>query len=348
VTELLPQIKDFLPFLIVLLIVTFVLAVADRILIKRTTGKAQEHVARRQLAMITLTVTAIVALILALPVEDSVRNELLGLLGIVLTGIIAFSSTTFVSNIMAGLMLRSVKSFRPGDFIQSGDYFGKVTELSLFHTEIQSEDRDLITLPNLFLASNPVKVVRSSGTALHCELSLGYDVPHGEVERCLKEAALSAGLEDPFVQILELGDFSVTYRAAGFSPDVEHLLSVRSAFKAAILDTMHGAGIEIVSPTFMNQRVLSSEKPVIAEPGESTHMSAKQIFPETLLFDKADRLKRIEMLQSKIITLEDQVKALNKSEADPDIKQKELQQLAFQQDVAERLLAREKEKDTEE
>jgi small conductance mechanosensitive channel len=30
------------------------------------------------------------------------------------------------------------------------------------------------------------------------------------------EAARSAGLEAPFVLILELGDFSVTYRVAGF------------------------------------------------------------------------------------------------------------------------------------
>jgi len=58
------------------------------------------------------------------------------LLGNVLTGVIAFSSTTFVANMMAGLMLRSVKSFTPGDFIEAGDYFGKATERGLFHTEI--------------------------------------------------------------------------------------------------------------------------------------------------------------------------------------------------------------------
>ena len=55
-----------------------------------------------------------------MPVEKEVRSELLGLLGIVLTGIIDFSSTSFVANMMAGLMLRSVRSFRPGDFIEAG------------------------------------------------------------------------------------------------------------------------------------------------------------------------------------------------------------------------------------
>ena len=43
------------------------------------------------------------------------------------------SSTTFIGNIMAGLMLRVVRSFRPGDFVHVGDYFGRVSEQSLFH-----------------------------------------------------------------------------------------------------------------------------------------------------------------------------------------------------------------------
>jgi len=36
-----------------------------------------------------------------------------------------------------------------------GDYFGRVTERGLFHVEIQTEDRDLATLPNMFLVSQP-------------------------------------------------------------------------------------------------------------------------------------------------------------------------------------------------
>jgi Small-conductance mechanosensitive channel len=204
----------FLPLLITLAVVVLVLFLADWLFIRR---KRDNHSrSPRQIVMIVLSLAGIVAIILTLPVDSSVRHELLGLLGIVLTGLIAFSSTTFVANMMAGLMLRSVKSFSPGDFIHAGEHFGKVTELGLFHTEIQSEDRDLVTLPNLLLASNPVKVVRSSGTALNCTLSLGYDIPHQQVEKLLSKAALKAGLEDPFVQIMTLGDFSVTYKAAGF------------------------------------------------------------------------------------------------------------------------------------
>lgn len=345
--NLLHTLMDFLPPLLVAVVVIGALAVADRLLI----GKPRLHRRYRlwrQLAMIALTLVALVAVVLALPVGESLRAELLGLLGILLTGIVAFSSTTFIANIMAGLMLRSVRSFRPGDFVEAGDFFGKVTEQGLFHTEIQSDDRDLIALPNLFLATNPVKVTHFSGTVLSCEISLGYDVPHGKVEQVLKQAAADAGLEDPFVQILTLGDFSVTYKAAGFYREVRHLLSQRSAFKGAVLDALHGAGIEIVSPTFMNQRVLGEEQRFIPSPRPAPHdvSGAEDIFPETLLFDKANKAERIQMLENRKAGLEEELKAQGKAGNDAATASR-VQRLESRILIAETLLERERQKEEE-
>ena len=59
------------------------------------------------------------------------------------------------------------------------------------------------------------------------------------------------------MQLLEPGDFSVTYAIADFPADPKHLLTVRSRLRKAVLDTSHAAGVEIVSPFFMNQRSLS-------------------------------------------------------------------------------------------
>ena len=112
---------------------------------------------------------------------------------------------------MAGLMLQVVKSFNPGDFIRVGERMGRVTERGLFHVEIQTEDRDLTTLPNLHLATNPVTVVHSTGTIISAELSLGYDISHTKIEELLKQAVNQAGLQDAFVLIISLNDF--TYNA---------------------------------------------------------------------------------------------------------------------------------------
>ena len=195
-------------------------------------------------------------LIMAIPdqyLSETATGQLLSLIGILLSAAIALSSTTLIGNAMAGLMPRSVKSFHLGDFVRIGDHFGRVTEHGLFHVEIQTEDRDLTTLPNLYMVTNPVKVTLSSGTIVSAEVSLGYDIPNGKVEDCLKDAASNAGLSDPFVLITDLGDFSVSYRISGMLTEVRHLISVQSRLRRMMLDGLHRsaitiAGFEPISP----------------------------------------------------------------------------------------------------
>ncbi|MEO1534091.1 MAG: mechanosensitive ion channel family protein, partial [Planctomycetota bacterium] len=266
------------------------------ILLVRPTLESRVRNQRRWL-MLAVTIVVVVVLILRLPVPDQTIGALLQVLGLAVTALITLSSTTIAANMMAGLMLGRVGAFKPGDFIRvfgpGGETFGRVTARGLFHVEIQSEERDLMTVPNSFMIAHPVRTVRQDGTIVTCELSLGYDVPHSKIETLLAKAVEKAGLTDAYVQIRELGDFSVTYRAAGFLSDVKSLLTARSRLRAAILDTLHGAGVEIVSPTFMNQRRV--EEPVIAERSRKDPM-AKSAF-ESMIFDKAEDAERVERVR---------------------------------------------------
>jgi small-conductance mechanosensitive channel len=229
---------------------------------------------------------------------------------LLLTAIITLSSPTIAANAMAGFMLRSLRSFAVGDFIQVGEFFGRVTERDLFHVEIQTEDRDLLTIPNTYLASHPIKVVLATGTVVSAEVSLGYDVDNRIVEEALLEAIQAAGLEEGFVHIKALGDFSVVYRAAGFLSNVKQMLSMRSDLRRQMIDQLHQRGIEIVSPSFMNQR--ANTQPVIPKrkfvvPNQQTDM------PENLVFDKAERAQQIKELQDSYSELK-----LSLAEADTD------------------------------
>lgn len=264
---------------------------------------------RRQLAMLLAGIAGVIAVILTLPVSDELRSQLLSLFGLLITAMIALSSTTLVANTMAGLMLRSLGNFRAGDFIRVAEHFGRVTERGLLHTEIQTEDRDLITLPNLYLITQPVRVVLATGTLVSCELSLGYDVPRARISELLQQAAVDAELDEPFVHITELGDYSVGYRVSGFLEDVRRLVSVRSNLRARVLDSLHGGGIEIVSPAFMNQRQLDPAQRIIPEnapvapDGEATHA-------EGIMFDKAETAQRIAELREQRARLAREIEAL--------------------------------------
>ncbi len=235
-----------------------------------------------------------------LPVSEETRGHLLGLLGLLLTAIIAMSTTTLASNAMAGLMLRAMRNFHTGDFVRIGDHFGRVTETGLFHTEIQTTNRDLTALPNAFIANNPATVVRHSGTIIDATLSIGYDVPHSRVEALLLEAAEQTGLEDPFVLLLDLGNFAVSYRIAGFLGETRRMVSAGTVLRRAVLDTLQRAGIEIASPSLMSQRPLATGArlvPVEPPPAQSATHDEPTSLPEDIVFDKAEEAERIEQLR---------------------------------------------------
>lgn len=253
----------------------------------------------RQLVMLGFTIAGVVAIAISLPVSDSVQNQVIALIGISLSAVIAMSSTTIVANLMAGIILRMTQAFKTGDFIRVGDHFGRVADRGLFDTEIQTEQRELVSLSNSFLIAHPVAVVRSSGTIVSGTLSLGYDVEHRRVESLLVEAAQAAGLEEPFVLIVELGNYAITYRISGLLTEVKSLLTARSNLYRHVLDTLHRDGVEIVSPTFMNQRRMDEQVRIIPEAiGADT--APDNARPEDIVFDKAEESEQRENAKSQL------------------------------------------------
>lgn len=284
-------------------------------LVRRWVSEDPEARVRRQLLQVLVVLISFLVLALIVPLETETRGQLLSLFGLLLTGIVGLASTTFVSNAMAGFMLRSVSSFRTGDFVRVGEHFGRVTETSLLHTEIQSEDRDLITLPNLFLITQPVRVVRASGTLISADVSLGYDVHRQRIREALLEAATDAELADGFVQVIELGDFSISYRVSGFLQEVGSMVSKRSELRAKILDRLHEEGIEIVSPNFMNQRQLPADLQFMPQRYYHPESIEDRVEVEKIMFDKADLAARIENFRSQRQRLTEELKNLE-AEAD--------------------------------
>jgi small-conductance mechanosensitive channel len=267
---------------------------------------------KHSLIVVAIVLMFVVAAIIALPINEEMRKQLLTLLGLLLTLMMAFSSTSFVANAMAGLMLRGVDNLHAGDFVRVGEQFGRVTERGLFHTEIQTQERDLTTIPNLYLVSNPVSVVRSSGTIVAAEVSLGYDNDLDLIEKLLLEAAEETGLVESFVYVKTLGDFSVVYRVAGFLEEVKQLLTVRSTLRKNMFRTLHAAKIEIVSPTFMSQRVFDAQSKVLAESNyaKSQVDNGGSKSPEEMIFDKAETAEKKAILEQRKQLLKEKVAEL--------------------------------------
>ncbi|QDV44633.1 Mechanosensitive ion channel [Stieleria neptunia] len=309
--------SSLVPFLGTIAVVLVGLVVVDRMLKRRWKDNPDAQF-RFQLIMLLLTFAGLLLVILALPVSVETRGQLLSLIGILLSAAIALSSATFIGNMMAGIMLKAVKSARPGDFITVAELTGRITEMGLLHTEVQTELRDLVTVPNLYMVTHPMRVVRSSGTIIKSDISLGYDVPHEDVFRVLSEAASGAGLKDCFVQIRGLGDFSITYRVAGLLEDVKSLISARSRLNQAALDALHAADIEIVSPSFMNTRAIPENKRFIPQPTLKVVADRPRKTPtaEDIAFDKAEEAATVEQLRTSIQLIDADINARKSGPAD--------------------------------
>jgi len=309
VATVIEYLELLVPSAIALLLVVIGLGLARKLLETASGAGAESHF-RNELTMLLLSGLGLLVIVLALPLSDATRAQLLNLAGIVLSAGIALASTTFIGNVMAGLMLRAVRNFRTGDFVRVEGHFGRVTERGLLHTEIQTEDRDLTTLPNLYLVTHPVKVIRSSGTIVTATVSLGYDVDRARVERLLLQAARDAGLTDPFVHVTGLGDFSVSYRFAGFLEDVGQILSTRSHLNACGLDALHAGGVEIVSPTFMNTRAFDPTDRFVSNERRGPDPLARTTTAEDIAFDKADQAEQLERLRQIDGSVSEKVKEL--------------------------------------
>ena len=135
------------------------------------------------------------------------------------------------------------------------------------------------------------------------------------------QAGTEAGLEEPFVQVISLGDFSVTYRIAGLLTDVKSMISARSKLHKAVLDCLHNANIEIVSPTFVNSRPQPDDRVMIPVRQRIVQVNEPDApRPEDILFDKAEEA---EAIQRDKMTVEAELAAIQEQLSGADSEQKD-------------------------
>lgn len=298
------------PSIVLLVIVAMLLL--NRWIFKRMQTAANNHNITKGLIAFFLLLLGLLIFILSLPIDKEVKGQILGFLGIIFSAAIALSSTTVLGNLIAGIMNKAMNRFRNGDLISIDHLQGRVIKQELLHSEIQLEDSNFITIPNLYIAQQAVKLVRKSNTVISTEVSLGYDTDRHSIDKALKSAATAAGLKEPYVYIKSLGDFSVVYKIHGFLDDSSQYFSTNSLLNAMVMDHLHQAGIEIVSPGFVNQRRVDEQLMIPKKIKLEVAQSDKQETPEELVFGEAIASGKIENKKAYIEQIDqkiDQLKA---------------------------------------
>jgi small conductance mechanosensitive channel len=167
----------------------------------------------------------------------------------------------------------------------------------------------------------PVKVVRASGTIVAAKVSIGYEVSRHQLEDLFVQAGEAAELQEPFVQVVDLGDYSVVYRVAGFLPEPCRLLASRSKLRGAILETLSEAGVEIMSPMYMARREVN-EEPLLPHRINPSSRSKSRPSAEDRVFDKAEFASGFESQRNLAVETQETIAELKGTLAGPDAEER--------------------------
>lgn len=177
--------------------------------------------------------------------------------------VISLGSTTVIGNLMAGMVLTYMRSFKVGDQIKLKDIMGVVVEKTPFVTRIRTRQNEIISLPNSTVMSSEtvnysMSVENRHAVIVTVDVVVGYEVDKKIVQELLIDAALkSKGIlshPKPVVMIPRLDDFYCCYQVNAYTREVKTLARINSELNEQIIDKLHEAGIELLSPHYYAQR----------------------------------------------------------------------------------------------
>lgn len=198
----------------------------------------------------------IFTLMIGFPYLPGAQSEFFRGFSLFVGALVTLGSTAAVGNMVSGVILTYTRAFRVGDRVAIGDAVGDVLSKSLFVTRLRTIYNEEITIPNGLVLSG--KVVNYSNAAkrqeliLKVEVGLGYDVHWSRTDELLKSAAseVPAVLKEPppFVWPKALENFAVIHELHAYTDRADSMGETHAALRRAVLDRLHGAGVEIMTP----------------------------------------------------------------------------------------------------
>jgi small-conductance mechanosensitive channel len=192
----------------------------------------------------------------ALTALDSVGfsiKSLAGLGAILMVGI-GFGLQNIAQNFISGIILLIERPVKVGDIIQVGSVSGRVTDIRVRSTVVQTRDDVSIIVPNSKLISEEVINDSFSGQRIrqHVRVGVAYGSDLALVKRVLLEIAAQHPqiLKDPLPSVVfkDFGDSSQDFDLRCWCMDIWNIDSITSDLRFAIEREFKAFGIQIPFP----------------------------------------------------------------------------------------------------
>jgi len=173
----------------------------------------------------------------------------------------SLGSTTVIANVVAGLVLTYMRSFKLGDRVKVGDVLGDVVEKTPFAVRIRTSKKEVVTVPNgTLLSSNVVNYSTAgdekNGIILYMSITVCYDVPWRKAAELIVEAARKSKyvLEDPapFVLVKNLGSYACEMELNIYTNEPENQPAIFSELNKNVRDIFEQNNINMSVPLLMH------------------------------------------------------------------------------------------------
>lgn len=170
--------------------------------------------------------------------------------------VIGLAAQNTLSNIVAGVLITIFRPVRIKDSVKIGDEFGKVEDITLMYTVIRTWDYRRLVIPNATVTSSTI--VNYSHTdprlLLHVEVGISYDSDIDKAREIMLQEAnaceyrLKDAPDEPYVRVIEVGEYSIGMRLYMWIGDPDQLFRARFGLMESIKKRYDSEGIEIPFP----------------------------------------------------------------------------------------------------
>ncbi|QUN07381.1 mechanosensitive ion channel [Shewanella yunxiaonensis] len=157
-----------------------------------------------------------------------------------------------LTNLAAGVMLLIFRPYKVNDFIDVAGKFGKVTEIDMFTTILQTFDNQRIIIPNGKIWGD--QIINHShhairGVDMHFSIAYGasIDEAHKVIEKVLLDHPHVLKDPVPFIEVETLNSSSVDFLVRPFC-EGQHYFDIRYSIPERIKKALDAANIEIPLP----------------------------------------------------------------------------------------------------
>ena len=192
----------------------------------------------------------VISVVLAIMVMGGDLSNLALVAGALSVGI-GFGLQNIVNNFMSGIILLFERPFKVGDWVKINGEEGKIKQINIRSTEIETFSRASVIIPNATLLSNSVTNMThgNNWTRFNVSVGVAYGSDVEKVKQILLECAAAnrkvLRKPEPYVLFQDFGASSLNFDLRGYSSNIWEGWIIPSELRFEINRRFNEEGIEI-------------------------------------------------------------------------------------------------------